>query len=182
MFANLFGDFVKGRDLSAYPPSIQKGIVLHRTIDDYIDHHREVVQLLHQLYPHLPKIAGIAVDLFFDHLLARNWSDYHPLKLEEFTQQFYDAPFNPSNYNHPGFHRMIKHMRAGNWLNHYDSTYGLTRTCEGVASRISFPNNLHKGPQIFLQFEKEITDSFRLFMADAIPFFQRYFQERSPRI
>ena len=39
MYANLFGDFVKGKDLSMYSPQVQKGILLHRKIDDYIDNH-----------------------------------------------------------------------------------------------------------------------------------------------
>ena len=34
MIANIFGDFVRGKDLSDYPEIIQKGITLHREIDN----------------------------------------------------------------------------------------------------------------------------------------------------
>ena len=50
MLANLFGDFVKGKDLSAFQPEIQNGITLHRSIDNYIDSHPEVLRLLKILY------------------------------------------------------------------------------------------------------------------------------------
>ena len=33
------------------------------------DNHPEVKYLLRNLYPYLPKISGIAIDLYFDHLL-----------------------------------------------------------------------------------------------------------------
>ena len=50
MYYNLFGDFVKGSDLSRFPIKIQEGIRLHREIDHYIDHHPYVRKLLHKLY------------------------------------------------------------------------------------------------------------------------------------
>jgi acyl carrier protein phosphodiesterase len=44
MHANLYGDFVKGKDLSQFDSTIQTGIRLHRKIDSYIDHHPDVLQ------------------------------------------------------------------------------------------------------------------------------------------
>lgn len=37
MIANLFGDFVKGKDYSYLPKIVQEGVFLHREIDDFID-------------------------------------------------------------------------------------------------------------------------------------------------
>lgn len=72
MLNNLYGDYVKGKNLDAYPLEIQRGILLHRAIDNFIDTNPGVKELFHHLYPSLPKIAGIAVDLYFDHILAKN--------------------------------------------------------------------------------------------------------------
>ncbi|HLU87619.1 MAG TPA: hypothetical protein VKZ44_07670, partial [Taishania sp.] len=66
MYANLFGDFVKGRNWKQYTNEIQKGIVLHRTIDSFIDTHSAVKELAHLLAPDLPKVAPIAIDIYFD--------------------------------------------------------------------------------------------------------------------
>ena len=49
MHANLFGDYVKGSDLSTYSKPVQEGIRLHRQIDSYIDHHPDVLKLMHTI-------------------------------------------------------------------------------------------------------------------------------------
>jgi len=54
MRTNLFGDFVKGSHFKAFPEIIKEGIQLHRKIDDFIDNHPLVLELLHVLYPQLP--------------------------------------------------------------------------------------------------------------------------------
>lgn len=174
MFANLFGDFVKGRDLSAYPTSIQNGILLHRRIDDYIDHHPAVIELLHDLYEHLPKVSSIAVDLFFDHLLAKRWETYHQLPLRTFIQNFYRAEIQHQSYFSSEFLYMISKMRERDWLFQYQYEYGLQKACSGVSSRISFPNALDTAPEVFKQFESRIADAFTIFMQDAAPYHQEF--------
>lgn len=67
--ANLFGDFVKGKNLSHLPQEIQVGIRLHRAIDSFTDQHEAVKEILQLIRADLPKVAPIAIDLIFDHLL-----------------------------------------------------------------------------------------------------------------
>ena len=62
MYANLYGDHIKGRNFEQLPELLQKGIKLHRSIDNYIDHHPKVIDLMRQLYPELPKVTGIAMN------------------------------------------------------------------------------------------------------------------------
>ena len=57
MVSNLYGDFVKGRDYSHYPEIVQKGIYLHRSIDNFIDTHPAVTELRLSIYPKLPNYA-----------------------------------------------------------------------------------------------------------------------------
>ena len=45
MYANIYGDFIKGSKLSHHPEIVQKGIKLHRTIDSFIDNHTKVLEL-----------------------------------------------------------------------------------------------------------------------------------------
>ena len=66
MVANLFGDFCKGKSYLSYPLQTQKGVLLHREIDSYIDNHVEVVAVRKRLHSILPKVSGIAIDLYFD--------------------------------------------------------------------------------------------------------------------
>jgi acyl carrier protein phosphodiesterase len=170
--ANLFGDFVKGSDLSTYPESVQEGIILHRQIDTFIDHHPAVLELLRELYPHLPKVSGIAVDLYFDHLLARNWSDYHPTPLREFTSQFYLACHELPEHYPIEFRFVLAKMEHDDWLYEYRNFSGLVMACSGLSKRIRFQNNLHKAPEVFLNLKERIEEVFDHFMQDAILKFQ----------
>ena len=167
MYYNLFGDFVKGSDLSRFPLKVQEGIRLHREIDHYIDHHPYVRKLLHKLYPLLPKISGIAVDLYFDHLLAKFWSDYHEETLEDYLKEFYRMVPKEQEYFSEEFNFLLSRMIPGRWINQYDDFKGLTFVCNRFSNRIEFNNVLYKAPEVFLKLEEEIIESFRIFMSDA---------------
>lgn len=172
MSANLFGDFVKGSDLSGFRPKTQEGIRLHRAIDHFIDTHPAVLELLHELYPKLPKVAGIAVDLYFDHLLAKNWEKYHSKSLDIFLQTFYDAIDLSSDKYSPDFKNMIHHLVKVNWISYYPTLEGLDKACNGVSSRLSFPNELKHGLKVFLEFEEKISTVFDVFMKAAMDYFK----------
>lgn len=174
--ANLFGDFVRGKDLTMYPREIAEGIVLHRTIDQYIDHHPVVLELLHQLYGDLPKISGIAVDLYFDHLLARNWNEYHGEKINQFIHNFYTKKIDKIQYYSDEYLFVYGKMKEYDWLGQYSSHQGLTKACQGLNRRISFENSLDRAPQVFLEKEKIITDAFHAYMNEANQYFSEYFK------
>jgi acyl carrier protein phosphodiesterase len=173
MYANLFGDHFKGTYFDHLPQIVQDGIKLHRSIDSYIDHHPKVIELMHQLYPELPKVTGIAIDLFFDHLLAKNWEDYHNDSLDIFLEKFYS--FEPIFWkDYPlEFQEFIIKMRNYKWINFYNQIEGLQKACEGVSSRLSFSNELINAPIVFLKHEQEITNCFKEFMFEANSFFDK---------
>lgn len=170
--ANLFGDFVKGSDLSEYPKIIQEGILLHRSIDSYIDNHPAVIELLHKLYPYLPKVSGIAVDLFFDHLLAIHWNNYHPTPLRTFTNEFYEHIEDLPDIYPLEFRYVLSKMKHDDWLFQYSSFSGLEMACTGLSARIRFKNDLHKASEVFRIMRAEIEPTFHLYMDDAREYFK----------
>jgi acyl carrier protein phosphodiesterase len=177
MAANLYGDFVKGKNFSFYHKDTQKGIKLHRAIDNYIDHHPVVIELLHQLYPVLPKVAGIAVDLYFDHVLAKNWESYHPLELGAYTKSFYKSIDYSNKDFSAKFKFMLSKMEEKNWLYQYQFPHGLYKACQGVSGRISFPNELTEGLVVFESKQSVIEEAFHLYMQEAIPYFENFRQK-----
>ncbi|MBL1280287.1 MAG: DUF479 domain-containing protein [Fluviicola sp.] len=178
MVANIFGDFVKGKDLSRYSEKIQSGIILHRKIDDYIDHHPIVLELKHQLHKPLPKVAGIAIDLYFDLLLGKHWDKYNMISLTNFINNFENVKVNRKDYDKEQFWKMMDRMKAGKWLHHSPTDYGLEKSSYGVSQMISFPNVLHTAPKIFYENEQIIESTFTQFMKEAIPHFQNYFDNK----
>ena len=179
MYANLFGDFVKGKNFSMYPIDIQNGITLHRHIDDYIDHHPIVLELTRFLYPLLPKVSGIAVDIYFDHLLAKNWNQFHTIKLDVFLDQFESYPITLHEFNKPEFVTIMQRMKKGKWLHHSATLFGLEKSLNGVSNLLSFPNSLPNAFNTFLENEKYISEVFFSFMKEAVPYFHSYHQSTS---
>ena len=174
MHANLFGDFVKGGNLEKYAPIVQHGVRLHRAIDSFMDQHPAVKELAHVLSPDLPKVSGIALDLFFDHFLSKHWSDFHPEPLQEFLDRFYQYPTNSELYANERFLDMMSKMKRGKWISTYDTVEGIGKICEGVSQRISFPNALKKG-RIVLEEQYDLIEKiFRIYMKDAIIYFDSH--------
>lgn len=176
MVANLFGDFVKGKDYTYLPEIVQEGVTLHRQIDDYIDHHPEVTELRLQLYKDLPKVAGIAIDLYFDHLLAKQWSQYHTKSLHQFVLEFTNYALHSKHlkFEHPSFEypekfqELLQSLHQYRILEKYAEIEGLTLACRGLSRRISFPNVLDTAPTVFLNHQSSIESTFEIFMQDAL--------------
>lgn len=166
--ANLFGDSVKGTHLEKYPDFVQQGIRLHREIDNYIDHHPKVMELIRIIRPDLPKIASVAVDLYFDHLLAKNWKDWHTTPLQEFLDDVHSnlQKLDREVYT-DDFNFFIGRLCELKWMNAYSSEYGLDKMCNGVSRRISFDNELKNGLAVFHKYETKIVTAFNEYMTDA---------------
>jgi acyl carrier protein phosphodiesterase len=168
MKPNLFGDFVKGNDFVKYPEIVREGIGLHRRIDSYIDHHPLVIDLLHLLYLDLPKVSGIAVDLFFDHILAKNWVLFHQTSLESFVAAFFEYKDENDVYYSDQFKQVLELIQKDKWIINYQTIEGLDFACKGLSKRISFENELKSGVNVFLEHEELITKTFNSFIQDAM--------------
>lgn len=70
------GDFVHGRPDPAWPAARQAGLRFHRAIDHFTDAHPEVVAARRCFVPPMRRYAGIALDVWFDHLLVHGWNRY----------------------------------------------------------------------------------------------------------
>ncbi len=83
------GDFAHGRPDPAWPAARQAGLRFHRAIDRYTDAHPQVVAARRLFRPPLRRFAGIALDIWLDHLLVLGWARLVPGEpLERFTQRW----------------------------------------------------------------------------------------------
>ena len=168
MIANLYGDSVKGTRFKHYSKGIQQGVLLHRKIDYYMDQHPAVKKLRIHLYTDLPKIAGVALDLIFDHLLAKKWDEFHHKELNVFLEEFYNHRSPLELEMSKGFVLLLKRMRESKWMNYYPTLYGLEKSALGVSGRISFKNSLQDTPRTYLKHQNIIEETFYLYMKDAV--------------
>ena len=76
LFGNFVADSIKGRQLQSYNRRIVQGVKLHRIIDAFTDQHPLVRNSVTLVKSDLGRYAGVAVDIFYDHFLAKNWCRY----------------------------------------------------------------------------------------------------------
>lgn len=122
---NFMADSIHGNRFENYLPDIQKGIVLHRSIDTFTDTHpifRNSTKRLHPIYHHF---SGIIIDIFYDHFLAKNWSNYSDEKLVDYVEGFYQSL--KENYDNlsPRTQKIMPIMLEQNWLVSYQTIEGI---------------------------------------------------------
>ena len=91
MVGNFMADYVKGRKHENYRAEIQKGILLHRSIDFYTDTHPLVSQSGQYFREAYRKYSGVVTDVVYDHFLAKNWEQYHQVSLDKFVTHCHEV-------------------------------------------------------------------------------------------
>src|SRR5215212_6198912 len=86
---NIISDFVKGKKKFDFPAGIQKGIALHRAIDQFTDNHDTTKTAKDVFRPHYRLYSGAFVDVVYDHFLANNRDEFNEQSLYDFSQQVY---------------------------------------------------------------------------------------------
>ena len=120
LMGNLLGDFVKGDPSKQYPTDISNGIKLHRFVDRITDHHA----LVEECKPHFTgvarRFAPIALDMFWDHCLAKHWRTFSPQSLDSFVRYAYcEVNKQISDDLPPRFLMLHSRMWSGGWLQSY---------------------------------------------------------------
>jgi acyl carrier protein phosphodiesterase len=143
MVGNFIGDFVKGRQSMAhFEQAIIKGIELHRSIDEFTDSHTVVQQSKNRLRPKYRHYSGVIVDIFYDHFLARHWSDYHTMLLPDYADFCYGVIQKHQAVLPAEVQFMMPHMIRGNWLANYARLDGIQRALQGMSRRTSFDSKM----------------------------------------
>ncbi|KXU39079.1 ACP phosphodiesterase [Ventosimonas gracilis] len=148
LLGSLYGDFVKGALNGRFSPGIEAGIALHRAIDQLTDTHPLFAVSRARFPGEQRRVAGILLDLFFDHCLARDWSQYSAEPLPRFTARVYRLLRQAEL---PARLRVIApRMAAQDWLGSYRDFAVLERALEDMARRLSRPE-LFRGAFLALE-------------------------------
>ena len=148
---NFLGDFVKGRlnklTNNQYSEGVIKGMALHREIDFFTDTHPIVKQSIDRLQPKYHKFSGIVIDMFYDHVLAKNFHQYSSISLAEYAQNFYDLLEKRKSEIPEPMDRMVKSMVTRNWLLGYQSYEGIEWALTGISKRLSFESGIENATE-----------------------------------
>ncbi len=162
---NFMADGIHGKNFDTFPLEIQKGITLHREIDTFTDAHpifRQSTKKLHANYHHY---SGIIVDIFYDHFLAKNWSNYSDEKLEDFTERFYQSLRDNYDSLTLKTQKMVPYLIKQNWLLSYQTIEGIENVLEKMDNRMKHDSNMRFSVAelrtYYSEFEQEFTAFFK---------------------
>lgn len=167
-FGNFIADFVKGNKYKEYSVGIQNGILYHREIDWYTDNHEIIRDAATNLRNDFSKYAGVALDVYLDHFLGKNWSEYAKVDLLKYTNETYEVIQSRKTVCPKSALHMLKYMKRDNWLYHYSFPEGVGRALTGISRRTHFESGLEKGKEVLLRDYEYLEGVFKLFLKDLL--------------
>lgn len=162
------GDFFKGK-IAALPYSekIRQGIQLHRTLDLFADQHPVILQAKTLFPKGSRRMAGIALDIFYDHFLAKQWTQYSPLPLAQYTQNFYHGTATIAKELPSEARQLLKLIITGDWLTSYREEHTIEFVLKRMGQYLPFPNTLDQTYKILQENHPELQKNFTIFMTEA---------------
>lgn len=142
ILGNYVGDFIKGRltgdKIAGWSSDFLLGVKLHRHIDMYTDEHPVVRDAKHKAAEVLGKTAGIAIDIYFDYFLAKNFNQFYGGSLAQYSTRIYDVirrndPLIPVHMK-----SMVRTMIKQDWLTTYETLEGIKLTFRRLSGRADF--------------------------------------------
>lgn len=178
------GDFVKGV-LDPTPPDMSaafaEGVRLHRRIDSFADQHPAFLRSRRRVSAQRRRVAGIMVDLFYDHFLASLWPRFSAQPLQVFTAEVYA---HIRSYPQPlplDFVPVFESMARTDWLSAYGDPQTVARALDRMAQfRFRRPNPLAGGGAELLADYAGFEADFAEFLPDAIEFAASVRAARTP--
>jgi acyl carrier protein phosphodiesterase len=176
----VLGDFVHGQpDSTRYPPRVISGIRLHRAIDVYTDAHPQVLAAKACLPSPYRRYAGILLDMWFDHCLARSFSQWTDRSLAEYSTGLRDLLHQQDALLTPSLQRFRAYMEANDLPAGYADRAILARALAGIGQRLSRANPLDSALPVLVAREDELQRRFEVFFPE-LRRFAREWIEHAP--
>ncbi len=173
---NLLGDFARGVDPAALPAPVRAGLLNHREVDRFTDSHPLVREMKQCFSRKRRRFAGIALDIYFDHLLINHWRRFENRDLENLISEFYRR-MSAARELMPGenMRRITRRMVEHDWFGSYREIDAVAKSLDLVAGRIRFSNRFDNAIKDLLHNHDMIRDGFFEFY----PQLQRHVDEQA---
>ncbi|HET7833459.1 MAG TPA: ACP phosphodiesterase [Gallionella sp.] len=168
------GDWIKGPLPAGLPADLARGVALHRAIDHHAESHPAFCLSRSRISPARRRYAGVLVDVFYDHLLARDWDALHPQPLEEFCTGVYGFIDDRMGELPALAHPALTLMAREDWLSSYAEVEGVADVLARMSRRARQPNPLLHGEQEFLADAEGFAGDFQVWLADTKMFCQQW--------
>ena len=164
MLGSVMGDFVHGPvDGLEFPPRVIEGIRLHRAVDVFTDAHPEVLAAKALLPPPYRRYAGILLDMWFDHCLARDFSRWSAQPLESFSRELRELLRREDAVLPAALRRFRDYMEAHDLPAGYAEPQEIGLALRGIAQRLRRENPLDTALPLLIALEHPLQQHFEAF-------------------
>jgi acyl carrier protein phosphodiesterase len=158
---NLLGDFARGVDQQQLTPAIMAGLRNHRAVDRFTDNHPLVQEMKSGFSSQRRRFAGIALDIYFDHLLINHWDNFEQRSLADLIAGFYQHMTEGQEMMPGGnMRRVTKRMIEYDWFGSYREIDAIAESLDRVAERIRFANQFNNAIEDLQRNHDMIRDGF----------------------
>ncbi len=158
------GDFWRGSVPAEWPQTLREGLIWHRRVDALTDSHAAVVAARNRFVPPFRRYAGILLDVWCDHALARRFAEHTGLDLHTFnTDYLHDVRTGidqvgewmpwPEHFLH-----FVGWLERDSVLPAYAAPETIERTLAGIGRRLRRDNPLHEAWPILAGRAAELDD------------------------
>ena len=171
---NFVADAVKGNSLHNFPEGIERGIRLHREIDYFTDQHPVVRASKSRLSPNYRMYSGVIVDLYYDHFLAKYWSDFSDEDLQQLVSRTYFLLIRRFHLLPARSRRILPFMITRNWLVGYRDLEILQQVFNGMSRRTTHPSGMENAITDLKADYDLYENEFRAFFPEIIHHIDKY--------
>lgn len=169
LLGNLRADFWRGAAPARRPGAVGAGLRLHRRIDAVTDAHPAVRALRARFADGLRRRAGVALDVWFDHCLARDLARHTGGTLRDFADRARAALAGDRSAYPPAFAVLVARLRGGDGLCVYADRVRLDAIFERLAARSCRADPLATMPARLDDLDAELARGFAVPWSDRVP-------------
>jgi acyl carrier protein phosphodiesterase len=143
------------------PAAVLAGLQNHRAVDRFTDSHPQVLEMKRCFSARRRRFAGIALDIYFDHLLINHWARFEQRHLESLIDEMYQRMSAGSEIM-PGenMRRVTRRMIEFDWFGCYREIDAVAESLDRVAGRIRFANQFDNAIEDLMRHHEMIRDGF----------------------
>jgi acyl carrier protein phosphodiesterase len=173
LIGNMISDYVKGKTKFNYTLGVQKGIALHRAIDNFTDTHLIVKETKEIFRPAYRLYAGAFIDVVFDHFLAKKLQQ--EIAFKQFTENVYKELENNIEVTPLIFQKMFPSMQQNDWLYNYQFNWAMQKSFMGLQRRAKYINEVETAFILFETNYSQLQTAFTNFWSDLYTFSKTHY-------
>lgn len=176
LVGNMISDFVKGASKFSFSGTIQKGITLHRMIDQFTDDHFATKKAKEIFRPHYRLYSGAIMDVLYDHFIASDISVFTEISLKQFAERTYRQLEENCIHVPQRFRHVFFYMKTENWLYNYKYPQGMKKSLHGLVGRAAYLTESETAYHLFVENYEMLKEQYQLFFKDVKLFANQKFE------